>query len=51
MELARILGEGLRDSKFLPLVAFIMGLVVVLAEPAFCSTGRTSGRCYRWFYC
>jgi len=34
MELARILGEGLRDSKFLPLVAFIMGLVVVLAEPA-----------------
>ncbi|MDU4025829.1 MAG: DUF1538 family protein [Anaerococcus sp.] len=34
MELASILGEGLRDSKFLPLVAFIMGLVVVLAEPA-----------------
>ena len=51
MELARILGEGLRDSKFLPLVAFIMGLVVVLTEPAVCSTGRTSGRCYRWFYC
>lgn len=51
MELASILGEGLRDSKFLPLVAFIMGLVVVLTEPAVCSTGRTSGRCYRWFYC
>lgn len=51
MELARILGEGLRDSKFLTLVAFIMGLVVVLAEPAVCSTGSTSGRCYRWFYC
>ena len=34
MELARLLGEGLRDSKFLPLIGFIMGLVVVLAEPA-----------------
>ena len=34
MELARVLGEGLRDSKFLPLIGFIMGLVVVLAEPA-----------------
>lgn len=34
MELARLLGEGFRDSKFLPLIGFIMGLVVVLAEPA-----------------
>lgn len=34
MELARVLGEGLRGSKFLPLIGFIMGLVVVLAEPA-----------------
>lgn len=34
MELARVLGEGLSGSKFLPLVGFIMGLVVVLAGPA-----------------
>lgn len=34
MELARVLGEGLRDSKFLPLIGFILGLLVVLAEPA-----------------
>lgn len=34
MELARVMGEGLRDSKFLPLIAFILGLLVVLAEPA-----------------
>ena len=34
MELARVMGEGLRDSKFLALIAFIMGLLVVLAEPA-----------------
>lgn len=34
MELARVLGEGLRESKFLPLIGFVMGLVVVLAEPA-----------------
>ena len=34
MELARVLGEGLSDSKFLPVIAFIMGLLVVLAEPA-----------------
>lgn len=34
MELARVLGEGLRDSKLLSLIGFIMGLVVVLAEPA-----------------
>lgn len=34
MELARDMGEGLSDSKLLPLVAFILGLVVVLAEPA-----------------
>lgn len=34
MDLARVLGEELRGFKFLPLIAFIMGLVVVLAEPA-----------------
>ena len=34
MELARVMGEGLRDSKFLPLIGFILGLLVVLAEPA-----------------
>ena len=34
MELARVLGEGLRESKFLPLIGFVMGLVVVLAEPS-----------------
>ena len=34
MDLARELGQGLSDSKFLPIVAFVMGLVVVLAEPA-----------------
>lgn len=34
MELARVLGEGLRESKYLPLIGFVMGLVVVLAEPA-----------------
>ena len=34
MDLARELGQGLSDSKFLPLVAFAMGLLVVLAEPA-----------------
>nr|WP_297281511.1 DUF1538 domain-containing protein [uncultured Anaerococcus sp.] len=34
MELARAMGEGLSDSKLLPLVGFILGLVVVLAEPA-----------------
>ena len=34
MELARVLGQGLSGSKFLPLIGFIMGLVVVLAEPA-----------------
>ena len=34
MELARVLGEGLRESKFSPLIGFVMGLVVVLAEPA-----------------
>lgn len=34
MDLARVLGEELKGSKFLPLIAFIMGLVVVLAEPA-----------------
>lgn len=34
MELARVLGEGLQGSKFLPLIGFVMGLVVVLAEPA-----------------
>lgn len=34
MELARVMGEGLRDSKFLPLIGFVLGLLVVLAEPA-----------------
>ncbi|WP_296142209.1 DUF1538 domain-containing protein [uncultured Anaerococcus sp.] len=34
MELARVLGEGLRESKLLPLIGFVMGLLVVLAEPA-----------------
>lgn len=34
MELARVMGEALRDSKLLPLIAFILGLLVVLAEPA-----------------
>lgn len=34
MELARIMGESLSDSKFLPLIAFVLGLLVVLAEPA-----------------
>ena len=28
------MGEGLRDSKLLPLIGFILGLLVVLAEPA-----------------
>lgn len=34
MELARVMGEALRDSKLLALIAFILGLLVVLAEPA-----------------
>lgn len=34
MELARVMGEALRDSKLLPLIGFILGLLVVLAEPA-----------------
>ena len=34
MELARVMGEGLAHSKFLPVIAFILGLLVVLAEPA-----------------
>lgn len=34
MELARVMGESLSDSKFLPLIAFVLGLLVVLAEPA-----------------
>lgn len=34
MELARVMGEGLRDSKLLPLIGFILGLLVALAEPA-----------------
>ena len=33
MELARVMGEGLADSKFLPLIGFVLGLLVVLAEP------------------
>ncbi|MDU2584659.1 MAG: DUF1538 domain-containing protein [Anaerococcus prevotii] len=34
MELARVMGEALSASKFLPLIAFVLGLLVVLAEPA-----------------
>ena len=34
MDLARVMGEGLADSKFLPLIGFVLGLLVVLAEPA-----------------
>lgn len=34
MELARVMGEGLADSKFLPLIGFVLGLLFVLAEPA-----------------
>ncbi len=34
MDLARNLGEGLSNSIFLPLVGFVFGLIVVLAEPA-----------------
>lgn len=34
MELARVMGEGLANSKFLPLIGFVLGLLVVLAEPA-----------------
>lgn len=34
MELARVMGEGLADSKFLPLIGFVLGILVVLAEPA-----------------
>lgn len=34
MELERVMGEGLRDSKLLPLIGFVLGLLVVLAEPA-----------------
>lgn len=34
MELARVMGKALSDSKFLPLIAFVLGLLVVLAEPA-----------------
>ncbi|WP_296112708.1 DUF1538 domain-containing protein [uncultured Anaerococcus sp.] len=34
MDLARVLGEGLKDSRFLPLIGFVLGLLVVLAEPA-----------------
>lgn len=34
MDLARVMGEGLSDSKFLPLIGFVLGLLVVLAEPA-----------------
>lgn len=34
MDFARVLGEGLASSKFLPLIGFVLGLLVVLAEPA-----------------
>ena len=34
MDLARVMGEGLSHSKFLPLIGFVLGLLVVLAEHA-----------------
>lgn len=34
MDLARVFGESLRDYKILPLIGFVLGLLVVLAEPA-----------------
>ncbi|MDU2829176.1 MAG: DUF1538 domain-containing protein [Anaerococcus sp.] len=34
MELARVMGENYSDFKFVPLIGFILGLLVVLAEPA-----------------
>ena len=34
MELARVMGENYADFKFVPLIGFILGLLVVLAEPA-----------------
>lgn len=34
MELARIMGENYADFKFVPVIGFILGLLVVLAEPA-----------------
>ena len=34
MELARVMGENYADFKSVPLIGFILGLLVVLAEPA-----------------
>lgn len=34
MELARVMGENYSDFKFVPVIGFILGLLVVLAEPA-----------------
>lgn len=34
MELARVMGENYSDFKFVPIIGFILGLLVVLAEPA-----------------
>lgn len=34
MELARVMGDALSESKFLPIIGFVLGLLVVLAEPA-----------------
>ncbi|MDY3005834.1 DUF1538 domain-containing protein [Anaerococcus porci] len=34
MELARVMGEAYADFKFVPLIGFVLGLLVVLAEPA-----------------
>lgn len=34
MELARVMGENYADFKLVPLIGFILGLLVVLAEPA-----------------
>ena len=34
MELARLMGENYSDFRFVPIIGFILGLLVVLAEPA-----------------
>lgn len=34
MQLARLMGENYSDFRFVPIIGFILGLLVVLAEPA-----------------
>ena len=34
MELARLMGENYSDFRFVPIIGFVLGLLVVLAEPA-----------------